>query len=136
MGMMIVVLVFFVMLIIMNWCMVQIEKFGIQVNFLLISCDEKKVYLNNMGFKLMDVVFEIFLILVEVWMDDDVLLGIELEVIIFGKFQVDCEEVVGVICIKCLCDVLGNQMVSEFLVKNIVWCGYMLGIDKLVIKVF
>ena len=53
-GMMIAALVFLVMLIAMNRRMAQIEKSGIQVNSLLISRDEKKVYLNNMGFKLTD----------------------------------------------------------------------------------
>lgn len=134
-GMMIAALVFLVMLIAMNRRMAQIEKSGIQVNSLLISRDEKKVYLNNMGFKLTDAALETLSILAEARMDDDVLSGIELEAIISGKPQADCEEAAGATRIKRLRDALGNQMVSELLVKNIARRGYMLGIDKSVIKV-
>ena len=134
-GMMIAALVFLVMLITMNRRMAQIEKSGIQVNSLLISRDEKKVYLNNMGFKLTDAAMETLSILAEARMDDDVLSGIELEAIISGKSQADCEEAAGATRIKRLRDSLGNQMVSELLVKNIARRGYMLGIDKSVIKV-
>ncbi|MCH2249168.1 MAG: winged helix-turn-helix domain-containing protein [Cognatishimia activa] len=134
-GMMIAALVFLVMLITMNRRMAQIEKSGIQVNSLLISRDEKKVYLNNMGFKLTDAALETLSILAEARMDDDVLSGIELEAIISGKPQADCEEAAGATRIKRLRDALGNQMVSELLVKNIARRGYMLGIDKSVIKV-
>jgi DNA-binding winged helix-turn-helix (wHTH) protein len=134
-GMMIAALVFLVMLITMNRRMAQIEKSGIQVNSLLISRDEKKVYLNNMGFKLTDAALETLSILAEARMDDDVLSGIELESIISGKPQADCEEAAGATRIKRLRDALGNQMVSELLVKNIARRGYMLGIDKTVIKV-
>ena len=134
-GMMIAALVFLVMLITMNRRMAQIEKSGIQVNSLLISRDEKKVYLNNMGFKLTDAAMETLSILAEARMDDDGLSGIELEAIISGKSQADCEEAAGATRIKRLRDSLGNQMVSELLVKNIARRGYMLGIDKSVIKV-
>ena len=134
-GMMIAALVFLVMLITMNRRMAQIEKSGIQVNSLLISRDEKKVYLNNMGFKLTDAAMETLSILAEARMDDDVLSGIELEAIISGKSQADCEEAAGATRIKRLRDSLGNQMVSELLVRNIARRGYMLGIDKSVIKV-
>ena len=134
-GMMIAALVFLVMLITMNRRMAQIEKSGIQVNSLLISRDEKKVYLNNMGFKLTDAAMETLSILAEARMDDDVLSGIELEAIISGKSQADCEEAAGATRIKRLRDTLGNQLVSELLVKNIARRGYMLAIDKDVIRV-
>lgn len=134
-GMMVAALVFLVMLITMNRRMAQIEKSGIQVNSLLISRDEKKVYLNNMGFKLTDAAMETLSILAEARMDDDVLSGIELEAIISGKSQADCEEAAGATRIKRLRDALGNQIVSELLVKNIARRGYMLGIDKSVIRV-
>ena len=88
-----------------------------------------------MGFKLTDAALETLSILAEARMDDDVLSGIELEAIISGKPQADCEEAAGATRIKRLRDALGNQMVSELLVKNIARRGYMLGIDKSVIKV-
>ncbi len=134
-AMMIAALVFLVMLITMNRRMAQIERSGIQVNSLLISRDEKKVYLNNMGFKLTDAALETLSVLAEARMDDDVLSGIEIEAMISGKPQGDCEEAAGATRIKRLRDSLGNQMVSELLVKNIARRGYMLGIDKDVIRV-
>lgn len=133
--MMIAALVFLVMLITMNRRMAQIERSGIQVNSLLISRDEKKVYLNNMGFRLTDAAMETLSVLAEARMDDDVLSGIEIEAMISGKTAAECEEAAGATRIKRLRDSLGNQMVSELLVKNIARRGYMLGIDKDVIRV-
>jgi DNA-binding winged helix-turn-helix (wHTH) protein len=52
-----------------------------------------------------------------------------------GRNAVDCDEAAGATRIKRLRDSLGNQMVSELLVKNIARRGYMLAIDKDVIKV-
>lgn len=134
-GMMIAALIFLVMLITMNRRMAQIERSGIQVNSLLISRDEKKVYLNNMGFRLTDAAMETLSILAEARMDDEVLSGVAIEAIISGRTEADCEEAAGATRIKRLRDSLGNQMVSELLVKNIARRGYMLGIDKDVIRV-
>ncbi|MEP2532220.1 hypothetical protein [Shimia sp.] len=134
-GMMIAALVFLIMLVTMNRRMAQIERAGIQVNSLLISRDEKTVYLNNMGFKLTDAAMETLSVLAEARMDDDVLSGIEIESVISGKTASDCEEAAGATRIKRLRDSLGNQMVSELLVKNIARKGYMLAIDKDVIRV-
>ncbi len=134
-GMMIAALVFLVMLISMNRRMAQIERAGIQVSSLLISREEKKVYLNNMGFKLTEAALETLCVLAEARLDDDVLSGLEIESVISGKPAVDCEEAAGATRIKRLRDALGNQMVSELLVKNIARKGYMLSIDKDVIRV-
>lgn len=134
-GMMIAALVFLVMLITMNRRMAQIERSGIQVNSLLISRDEKKVYLNDMGFKLTDAAMETMSVLAEARMDDDVLSGVAIEAMISGKLEADCEEAAGATRIKRLRDSLGNQIVSELLVKNVARRGYMLGIDKDVIRV-
>ena len=68
-------------------------------------------------------------------MDDDVLSGSEIESVISGRNASDCEEAAGATRIKRLRDTLGNQIVSELLVKNIARRGYMLAIDKDVIKV-
>lgn len=134
-GMMIAALIFLIMLITMNRRMAQIERSGIQVNSLLISRDEKKVYLNNMGFKLTDAAMETLSVLAEARMDDEVLTGVAIEAMISGRTEADCEEAAGATRIKRLRDSLGNQMVSELLVKNIARRGYMLGIDKDVIRV-
>ena len=134
-ALLIAALVFLVMLIALNRRMAQIERSGIQVSSLLISREEKTVYLNNMGFKLTDAAMETLSVLAEARMDDDVLTGSELEGIISGRSASDCEEAAGATRIKRLRDTLGNQLVSELLVKNIARRGYMLAIDKDVIRV-
>ncbi|MGK8234087.1 transcriptional regulator [Roseovarius sp. MS2] len=128
-------LVFLVMLITLNRRMAQIERSGIQVSSLLISRDEKTVYLNDMGFKLTDAAMETLSVLAEARMDDDVMTGAEIEAVISGRKPEDCEEAAGATRIKRLRDTLGNQLVSELLVKNIARRGYMLAIDKAVIRV-
>ncbi|QIE46355.1 hypothetical protein G5B38_12930 [Pseudohalocynthiibacter aestuariivivens] len=134
-SLLVAALVFLVMLIAMNRRMAQIERSGIQVSSLLISRAEKSVYLNNMGFKLTDAAMETLSILAEARMDGDVLTGAEIEGMISGRNASDCEEAAGATRIKRLRDTLGNQMVSELLVKNIARKGYVLAIDKDVIRV-
>lgn len=134
-ALLVAAMIFLVMLVLLNRRMAQIERSGIQVNSLLISRDEKKVYLNNMGFKLTDAALETLSVLAEARMDDDVLSGLEIEAMITGRIAADCEEAAGATRIKRLRDGLGNQMVSELLVKNIARRGYMLAVDKDVIKV-
>ncbi len=128
-------LVFLVMLVNMNRRVAQIERAGIQVNSLLISREENTVYLNNLGFKLTDAAMETMSVLAEARMDDDVLSGSEIEGMISGRSPTECEEAAGATRIKRLRDTLGNQIVAELLVKNIARRGYMLAIDKDVIKV-
>ncbi|MGZ2255839.1 winged helix-turn-helix domain-containing protein [Roseobacter sp. A03A-229] len=128
-------LVFLVMLVNVNRRVAQIERAGIQVNSLLISREENTVYLNNLGFKLTDAAMETMSVLAEARMDDDVLSGSEIEGMISGRSPTDCEEAAGATRIKRLRDTLGNQIVAELLVKNIARRGYMLAIDKDVIKV-
>jgi len=134
-AMLIAALVFLVMLIDFNRRMAQIERVGIQVNSLLISREENTVYLNNLGFKLTAAAMETMSVLAEARMDDDVLSGSEIEGMISGRNASDCDEAAGATRIKRLRDTLGNQIVSELLVKNIARRGYMLAIDKDVIKV-
>ena len=134
-AMMIAALVFLIMIVTLNRRFAQIERAGIQVNSLLISREEKTVYLNNMGFKLTDAAMETLSILAEARMDDDVLSGAEIEGMISGRDAADCEEAAGATRIKRLRDGLGNQMVSELLVKNISRRGYMLSVEKDVIQV-
>ena len=125
---------FLVMLIALNRRMGQIERKGSEVNSLMISRDQKAVYLNNFEFKLTDAAMETLSVLAEARMDDEVLSGAEIEGVISGRSAADCDEAAGATRIKRLRDTLGNQMVSELLVKNIARKGYMLAIDKDVIK--
>jgi len=73
-------------------------------------------------------------VLAEARMDDDVLSGAEIEAVVSGRNAADCDEAAGATRIKRLRDTLGNQMVSELLVKNITRRGYMLAIEKDVIQ--
>jgi len=134
-AMMIAALVFLILIVGFNRRLAQIERAGIQVNSLLISRDENTVYLNNLGFKLTDATMETMSVLAESRMDDDVLSGSEIEAVISGRSAADCDEAAGATRIKRLRDILGNQIVSELLVKNIARRGYMLAVEKDVIKV-
>ena len=134
-ALLIAALALLAMLVGLNRRMAQIESSGIQVSSLLISREENTVYLNNMGFKLTDAAMETLSVLAEARLDDDVLSGAEIEAIVSGRSAADCDEAAGATRIKRLRDTLGNQMVSELLVKNIARRGYMLAVDKDVIKV-
>lgn len=134
-ALLVAALVFLVMLVILNRRMAQIERSGIQVSSLIISREENTVYLNTMGFKLTEAMVETLAVLAEARMDDEMLSGAQIEAMISGRDAGDCEEAAGATRIKRLRDGLGNQMVSELLVKNIARRGYMLAIDKDVIEV-
>ena len=133
-AMLIASLVFLVTIFTMNRRMEEIERTGIQVSSLLISREENTAYLNNMEFKLTKAAIETLSVLAEARMDGDVLSGAEIEGIISGRIAEDCDEATGATRIKRLRDSLGNQMVSELLIKNITRKGYMLSIDKDVIR--
>ncbi len=133
-ALLVAAIAFLVMLIELTRRMSQIERKGIEVNSLLISRDQKSVYLNNFEFKLTEAAIETLSVLAEARMDDEVMSGAEIEGVISGRPAVDCDEAAGATRIKRLRDTLGNQMVSELLVKNIARKGYMLAIDKDVIR--
>ena len=133
-SMMIAALVFLLTIIALNRRMSEIERAGIQVSSLMISREENTVYLNNMEFKLTAAALETISVLAEARMDDEVLSGAEIEAVISGRNAVDCDEAAGATRIKRLRDTLGNQMVSDLLVKNIARRGYMLSIEKDVIR--
>jgi DNA-binding winged helix-turn-helix (wHTH) protein len=134
-AMLVAALVFLVILITLNRRMAQIERAGIEVNSLLISREEKTVYLNNHGFKLTDAAIETLSILAEARMDDEMLTGAAIEAMISGRRIEECDEAAGATRIKRLRDTLGNQLVSELLVRNIARRGYMLSVGKDVIRV-
>ncbi len=133
-ALLIAAVAFLVMLIALTRRMSRIERKGIEVNSLLISRDQKSVYLNDFEFKLTEAAIETLSVLAEARMDDEVLSGAEIEGDISGRDASDCDEAAGATRIKRLRDTLGNQMVSELLVKNIARKGYMLAIDKHVIR--
>jgi DNA-binding winged helix-turn-helix (wHTH) protein len=129
-AMMIAAVAFLVMLVALNRRMGQIERKGIEVNSLLISRETNTVYLNNFEFKLTEAAIETLSVLAEARMDDEVLSGAQIEAVISGRDAANCDEAAGATRIKRLRDTLGNQMVSELLVKNIARKGYTLAVDK------
>jgi DNA-binding winged helix-turn-helix (wHTH) protein len=133
-ALLVAALVFLITIIALNRRMSEIERTGIQVRSLMISRAENTVALNDMEFKLTPAAIETLSVLAEARMDDDVLSGVEIEAMISGKPAADCDEAAGATRIKRLRDALGNQIVSELLVKNISRKGYMLAIDKGVIR--
>jgi DNA-binding winged helix-turn-helix (wHTH) protein len=118
----------------LNRRMSEVERAGIQINSLIVSREERLVYLNNMEFRLTEAAIETLAVLCEARMDDEMLAGIDIEAVISGKRREDCDEAAGATRIKRLRDTLGNQIVSELLVRNISRKGYMLAIDKAVIR--
>jgi len=114
--------------------MSEIEQNGIHITSLIVSRDERVVHINNMEFSLTESICETLSVLCEARLDDEVISGAGLEAMITGKSEIDCDEAAGATRIKRLRDQLGNQMVSQLLVKNISRKGYMLAIDADVIR--
>ena len=133
-ALLVAALVFLFQLVMLNRRMELIERTGIRVNSLIVSRGENTVYLNDMEFKLTAAAMETLAVLAEARMDDDVLSGAELEAVVSGRTAADCDEAAGATRVKRLRDALGNQMVAALLVKTIARKGYMLAIDKDVIK--
>lgn len=133
-AILIAALVFLINIAAMNRRMSEVERAGIQINSLIVSRDELVVYINNMEFTLTEAAFEALAVLCEARMDDEFVSGVDLEAMISGKDRADCDEAAGATRIKRLRDALGNQIVSELLIKTISRKGYMLAIDKDVIK--
>jgi DNA-binding winged helix-turn-helix (wHTH) protein len=123
-------LVFLVVILALNRRMEAIQRQGIQVASLIISRGENAVILNDMEFKLTEAAIETLSVLAEARLDDDILSGSQIESVISGRREADCDEAAGAMRIKRLRDALGNQMVSELLVKNIARRGYTLAVRK------
>ncbi len=127
-------LVFVVFLVTLAKRLSQIEKSGIQVSSLVVHRADRIVQINDMEFKLTEAALETLSVLAEARLDDDILSGIEIEAMISGKSQVDCDEASGATRIKRLRDHLGNQMMSELLIKNIARKGYVLAVEPAAIR--
>lgn len=111
-----------------------IQKSGIQVATMLISREARAVYINDLEFHLTEAALETLAVLAEARLDDEVLTGAQIEAVISGRNEADCDEAAGATRIKRLRDTLGNQLVSELLVKTVARRGYMLAVGKDVIK--
>ncbi|MGB8813557.1 MAG: hypothetical protein WCC57_10255 [Paracoccaceae bacterium] len=128
-------LVFLITIVTLNRRISAIQRSGIQVASLLISRETRAVYINDMEFALTEAAIETLSVLAEARMDDEVMTGAQIEGVISGRNAVDCDEAAGATRIKRLRDALGNQMVSELLVKTIARRGYVLAVGKDVIRV-
>ncbi len=133
-ALLIACMVFLVTIVTLNRRIGEIERRGIQVSSLILSREERVVLINNLEFKLTDAAMETLSVLAEARLDDDVLTGAQIEAMVSGKPESDVDEAAGATRIKRLRDTLGNQLVSELLIKNIARRGYILAIDKDVIK--
>lgn len=133
-AMLIAAVTFLVLLAGLNRRMAQIERAGIEVNSLVLSREENMVYLNTMGFKLTGSLMETLAVLAEARLDGDTLSGAQIEAMITGRPETDCDEASGATRIKRLRDGLGNQMVSALLVRNVARRGYVLSVDRAVIE--
>jgi DNA-binding winged helix-turn-helix (wHTH) protein len=127
-------LVFLVTIIALNRRMSAIQRAGIQVASMLISREARAVYINDMEFQLTEAAIETLSVLAEARMDDEVLTGAQIEAVISGRPEPDCDEAAGATRVKRLRDALGNQLVSELLVKTIARRGYVLAVGKDVIR--
>ncbi len=128
-------LVFLVTIVALNRRISAIQRSGIQVASLLISREGRAVYINDMEFALTEAALETLAVLAEARMDDDVLTGAQIEAVISGRNEADCDEAAGATRVKRLRDTLGNQLVSELLVKTIARRGYVLAVGKDVIRI-
>lgn len=133
-ALMVAALVFLVTIIALNRRISAIQRSGIQVSSLLISRETNAVYINDLEFKLTEAAIETLSVLAEARMDDDVMTGAQIEGVISGRNSSDCEEAAGATRVKRLRDALGNQLVSELLVKTIARRGYVLAVGKDVIR--
>ena len=127
-------LVFLVTIVALNRRISAIQRSGIQVSSLLISREARAVYINDMEFALTEAALETLSVLAEARMDDDVLTGAQIEAVVSGRNAADCDEAAGATRVKRLRDALGNQLVSELLVKTVARRGYMLAVGKDVIR--
>ncbi len=133
-AMLISAIVFLITLVTLNHRMSEVERSGIHVHSLILNREERKVYLNSMSFEISEAAIETLSVLCEARVDGDVLSGAEIEAIVSGRDAADCDEAAGATRIKRLRDALGNQMVSELLVRNISRKGYVLAINPVAIR--
>ena len=133
-ALLIATLVFLVTIIALNRRISAIQKSGIQVATMVISREARAVYINDLEFQLTEAALETMAVLAEARLDDEVLTGAQIEAVISGRNEADCDEAAGATRIKRLRDTLGNQLVTELLVKTVARRGYVLAVGKDVIK--
>jgi DNA-binding winged helix-turn-helix (wHTH) protein len=133
-GLLVACLVFLLTIVTLNRRMSAIQRSGITVSSLMISRESRAVYINDLEFKLTEAAIETLSVLAEARMDDEVMTGAQIEAVISGRAETDCDEAAGATRVKRLRDALGNQLVSELLVKTIARRGYVLAVGKETIR--
>ncbi|CUH38930.1 hypothetical protein JSE7799_01649 [Jannaschia seosinensis] len=133
-ALLIACMVLLVAIVTLNRRMGEIERSGIQVTSLILARAENLVMLNDIELKLTDAAMETLSVLAEARLDGDTLTGAQIEAMISGKSEADCEEAAGATRIKRLRDALGNQIVTHLLIRNITRQGYVLALDPKVIR--
>lgn len=127
-------MVLLVAIVTLNRRMGEIEKSGIQVTSLILARAENAVMLNDIELKLTEAAMETLSVLAEARLDGDMLTGVQIEAMISGRPEADCDEAAGATRIKRLRDALGNQIVTHLLIRNITRQGYVLALDPKVIR--
>ena len=133
-ALLVTALIFLVVILALQRRIVEIERSGIRVASLLISRETNTIWLNDMELTLTDAAVETLSVLAEARMDDEILSGSEIEGTISGRDPSECDEASGATRIKRLRDGMGNQMVSQLLVRTVARRGYTLSVDPGVIR--
>lgn len=128
-------LVFLILVLTLNRRIRDITRQGLEIVSLTIARDRNAVLLNDFEFTLTPAAIETLAVLAEARLDDDILTGAEIEAMISGRSATDCDEAAGATRIKRLRDALGSQIVGELLVRNVARKGYVLSVDKKVLRI-
>lgn len=134
-ALMVAALVLLLTVVSQNRRMGEIRRSGIEVQSLRILRAENTVMLNDMAFSLTPAAIETLAVLAEARLDDEMLTGAQIESVISGRPEADCDEAAGATRIKRLRDAMGNALVSELLVRNISRKGYTLAVAKDALRV-
>ena len=94
-ALLIAALVFLVTIITLNRRISAIQKSGIQVARMVISREARAVYINDLEFQLTEAALETIAVLAEARLDDEVLTGAQIEAVISGRNEADCDEAAG-----------------------------------------
>ncbi|MEZ7812918.1 MAG: hypothetical protein QMC17_01060 [Paracoccaceae bacterium] len=108
----------------------EFKSHALMASSIALNRDENMVVINEDRFTLTRSNIDTLALFMEARMDADYLSGVDLEAMISGKSPQDCEEAAGVMRIKRLRDALGNQIISELLVRHVPGKGYFLDIPK------
>lgn len=112
----------------------EFKSRALRANAIAIRREDNSVLINDDRFSLTRSNIDTLALFLEARMDADYLTAIDLEALMSGKPPHDCDEAAGVMRIKRLRDALGNQIISELLVKHVPGKGYFLDIPKDQIK--